>query len=397
MITQQKTKMCLDTFARYMSIHPLSFNSITVNNCIDTATVCESWMQFAWQNSSFISREMLAQFIRESENQIASFLDTFTMPTWVAAESHEWPLFYRQNTGRSSDTTVKFKTKWRGVQRFGQPSRTLLGAATVVYSDNDSDGFNETALFDVTVSELPVNLSDIYITYPNYNGDKQYRICPVEVVNVDTLTNTITFKGSSWNFVAETNITGTFTNIRYLDGCSNIFQESVEIWYEDINVCLPQIELVWTGHDICEQNNCSEYIQPACAVPIDNCEGIFYVIPQSYDTENCVTTGIDCFSTSTPPNFIRVFYQAGVSQNSAAFSSVEQAVVKLTASKLPERLCQCGCILSEIQRLQLETSVSSSGGLRYSFPFEDRINPFGTSIGAIETFKILSNIYEDIC
>lgn len=391
--TTQITSTCLDTFAKYMSIHPLAFNSITVNNCIETTIACTAWMQYTWQNSSFISREMLSQYIRQSELEIAAYLGTFVKPSWVVSEAHEIPQPYHPNMFPPNIDSLIFKTDWESVNRFGQRRQTLLGTSTIVYSDNDLDGYDETALFDIIVTEIPTNLSDIYITYPEHNGSLQYKICPVEIVNIDTDTNTITFKGNSWNFVKESNITASFLNLKYLDGCTNIFQETVEIWYEDIDPCLPQIELVWTGDDVCARYNCTEYTQPACAVVLDKCNGYFSIIPQKLDEDNCVVTSTECLAIPSQPAFIRAYYQAGVQNN----MQIEQAVIKLTASKLPQSLCTCGCILPEIQRLQIETSVSSQGGLRFSFPYEDSKNPFGTTIGAIEVYKSLSLLVDRLC
>lgn len=396
--TTQSTNISLDSFAKYMSIHPLAFNSITINSCIDSVIACTAWMQYTWQNSAFISREMLAQYIKQSENEISAYLETFITPTWVVKEVHDWPEPYRPGMYATDPDDFIFKSDWKNINYFGQKRTTLLGTATVVYSDNDSDGYSETALFDITVTEIPTNLDDIYITYPDHSGNKTYRIAPVEIVNVDVLNGIITFRGQSWNFVNETNITASFANIKYLDGCTNIFQDEVEIWYEDIDPCLPQVELVWTGDDICARLNCTEYVQPACAVLMDKCDGYFSIVPQQFDEENCVITNDSCLDFTTPPTFIRIYYKAGVAKGSQLSESIEQAVIKLTASKLPQSLCSCGCILPEIQRLQTETSISSQGGLRFSFPYSDTSNnPFGTTIGAIEVYKSLNLVIDRLC
>lgn len=398
--TLYQPKTSLNLFAKLLGINPLAFNSISMLNCIETPHNCSTWLQFDWQNSSFISREMLANFLVQAEQEIEHYLQMFVKPTFVKNEVHTWPRNYRIARGKTQ-SAVTFQTNWRNIIEFGQEGiAEFVTDITLNYVDRDGDGFAEFTEFSM---QLPGNFDKIqyiYVTFPDVNGNKQYEIIPETITDLGN--NTYRFTFFTWNLVKIELATSTALNqTRYLDGCdSNIFTETVEVWYQAIDECKPQVEMVWTNDDICRRFNCSEYVQPACAISIDKCDGLFNIEPLRFDDDGCVIHG-KCHCPSEPPDFIRVFYLSGCYDEQKIIKTtcdtLALAVTKLAASKFPLQLCHCQCIISELQRLQIDTAVSQSGMPRYDIPYHMRSNPFGTTVGGIEVYRLLNLVFDTVC
>lgn len=84
------TWLSLDRWAEIVGLNPLHFNGITTLLTPDSA--CNSgedvWKQYPYQDAGKISREDLAEAIRDAENQIANYVGYNLLPDWVIDERH---------------------------------------------------------------------------------------------------------------------------------------------------------------------------------------------------------------------------------------------------------------------------------------------------------------------
>jgi hypothetical protein len=115
-----------------------------VNQCDDI------FYNFYWQNESQVSREEIAQAIAEAESDITRILGYAPAPWWNE-DVYDYPRYFRRNVfewgmvdNRNFDKSVQL-SQGMFIQG-GQRATTLIDdAVTVVYSDDDADGYDETA------------------------------------------------------------------------------------------------------------------------------------------------------------------------------------------------------------------------------------------------------------
>ena len=401
-----KPKLCLDRFAEIIGIHPLAFNNLSITNCVeDWVTPCENWSQVSWQ--SVWNIEQLAAFIKSAEIQIESYLGMFVAPTYTFEEIIEVPYFYRREEGKLRLEDLKFQTKWKNIINFGKSKSTYLGEGSVTYTDEDLDGFKETATIKLITA---IEVTDLCAIELNVCGTENCNsFCPIRSSSFDSLTSELTVVVDSW-LLKKPNLNkiGFKPNAKYIDGCDiNNFLNCVGIYYTTKDSCATDVEVVWNKKDDCKSGICEEIVIPACAFVIDKCNGIFKIQPTQFNsTTHCPELLEDkCKLPHFPPDFIRINYNSGCLniENSTDCSickvcdKLERAIAMLAASMLPALWCNCGCSGDLLRYYQTDVSIKVQGLPSYSLPFEVLNNPFGTKLGAIEAFKIVDSILEEIC
>jgi len=423
-VLNSNPKMCIDAWMQYFSVNPLSFNNIEIQTCVPDFYVesCSNyWQQWQYETTTF-SKEQLGFYLETAEQQIENYLGSFVKPTWVCQEEHVLPYNYKRNKGHPHDFyNIQFQTNWKNVMAFGQPMQTLLGNFPITYVDQDLDGFQETAIvtFNLTTAlnlECP-NTFKLY--FAGQNGNSHYEICNYRTFEYDntTLIGTITF--DAWILLDPALYTvKSFIRGRAIDGCNvNNFVNSIDIYFESINTCLPMAELVWSksryssteiGFEscyICGANcNCSEYRRPACVKVLDYCKGIFNVEIQKYDDETgCVIPGSCRCVPCKPPDAIRINYLSGCHVcdhtnnnnlcNRGICSQLIKPIIMLSISNMPNTDCSCKCVETQLKYWGEDVSYKSMGGGSYNYPLsllQNTINGIPKR-GAIEATMMLEN------
>lgn len=176
------TKLPLDRWAYIMGIHPLHFNQVRLEN----NPHCDQLMfQHEWQNSDHVSREEIARAIAEAETKIEDYLGYRLMPTW---EVDEWNgthrsyqpenVIYGALDVRGFRQTVR--ANWGYMISGGVKSKELVEQdAPIVWTDENNDGYFETAT--VTVITVALDKNEIAVYYPGEDGDDSWEIRPTEV------------------------------------------------------------------------------------------------------------------------------------------------------------------------------------------------------------------------
>lgn len=180
------TWLPLDRWAEIIGLDPLHFNGVTTTLRPDGA--CNKgediWLQYAWQDASKVSREDLAEAIREAERIIAGYVGYNLLPDWVIDERQvgDRPGFRElYGAGVNVRGLAKSINAKRGYALSGgQRAKAVISAgAAIVRTDADGDGYLE--LCTVTVAST-IAVEEVRVYYPGLAGADEWEIRPVQVV-----------------------------------------------------------------------------------------------------------------------------------------------------------------------------------------------------------------------
>lgn len=406
-IVHTQTQTCLDSFAEFLGIDPLSFNSLDISACQDCPDnlLCDKiWSQYSHQKGVY-SRELLAQHLYEAETKISHFLGTFIKPTWVCEEVLELPRHFDwKRRGTINIEAMRLKTDWSFVRRFGQKEFVEIGTFPVIYSSPDGDSFNELATVTFTTEE-DFDICDLKIYFEGHCDDCHFEICPIHVE--ETAENTFSVTIDAYLLVnPDLYYEKRFTKNRFLNACDpEIFVDNLCVGFERVDTCKPQAEVIYV-EDGCKAN-CQEITVPACAIILDKCEGLFTLRLQTLDDEGCVIEGSNgcCPPNCSCPIKVKLNYQAGCHLGKcepccwSGCHALELAAWKLAASELPLEYCNCACLEDRITYYTRNTGIIyKSEGVSYNYPSSYRSeNPFGTKVGQIEAFLDVQQYLERLC
>lgn len=190
------TLIPLDNIARVLQIDPLHFNSV-VSERRPLRNACDDvWLQHDWQFVGRCSRESLAMALRQAEDTVMQVTGYAPAPRWFADEPHTIDQIARTDAfgvgslnvrGLNKSVTSDYGYVIAGGKR--AVAMIEIGAA-VVYSDQNGDGFNETAT--VTVATVLTDPDEICVFYPGESADPRWEIRPVKV-EISAGVATITF------------------------------------------------------------------------------------------------------------------------------------------------------------------------------------------------------------
>lgn len=174
----------LDTAARIIGNDPIHFNSIETTRRPITNACDDIWFQYAWQRTGQASRDDLALALREAEDMTIDYLGYSPVPIWVEAEEKlvEHPSVVElQGWGLNSRGQAKSVQSNLGfVIEAGVRAKSLVQAsAPIVYSDEDGDGYNETAT--VTVATSLTEAQEIHAYFEGKSGDDSWEIRPIDI------------------------------------------------------------------------------------------------------------------------------------------------------------------------------------------------------------------------
>ena len=405
-ITNTYSSLCIDDFATWAGLDPLYFSGLDITACgLEDNSICNLfWSQYSRQGWAY-SRETLAQNIFEAENKIHEQLETFVKPTWVLGEEIEIADFFdRKLSGNIGLENMTFKTKNKMINHFGRRESVLHDTPVIVYSDDDTDGYEESARVTVTYTTVP-DLCDVKFYFTGHNGDSKWEICPVSLESYDSTTGVTVYHINSWQLIDPSNyLNSRFGNQKAINACDTSLRVlDLEVRIESVDVCTAQVEVVYQDNWECT-SNCTETTIPACATIVDSCNGYFQIKLQSYDSvSGCVIDTSSCVASCSKPIKLRVWYNAGCKPSVCDTNGMNEclqlysAVFKLAASQLDVRNCDCACTNALVSKWAEETSLTVPNGAKWNIPFTSRLNPFGTTLGQIDAYLTISSYRDDMC
>lgn len=391
------TKLPLDTFAKYMGFHPLHFNQIVFGN----QTYCDNIVfQHEWQTADKVSREEIARAIAEAESKIENALKYRLIPSW---EVDEWRGTPKQVVGYINNHSNLVQAEWGYLISGGIKSSSVEEAsASIVWSDEDSDGYFETGT--VTASVVAVNPEEIHAFYPGKDGDEAWEIRPIDVT-ISSGVATITFRREL--AVNPDLLDRLDIEDAEADGTNNAdFLSTIDV-YRIYNDPQTQATLMWEPYaGLCGTCNgsgceaCAYSVQTACLLLHGNPrQSILHYTPADWDSEEETFTPAT-WMAGRNPEIVRLFYYAGWRNKSLRYTNRmdpqwERTVAYMAAALLDRPPCDCVKGNWERWRQDLtlaQGSADGSVGLGFFRQPEGTLdNPFGTTRGEVNAWRQVSS------
>lgn len=405
-ITSSFNSVCLQTVINMFGIDPLKFNCL-YPLCIDYhESGCEEYWTQHFEHGNLISREELAMELYMAELEVASFLGQFPFPTYVCDEHIEIDSCYRDRHSMGVNLEdYTFATKWKCVQDYGVFENTILGSATVEYVDQDGDGLHELAevTFDYSSVTYDFNVDELMLTFIGFDRYNDV-VCPILSVVDNTATSTITFYVDSWNLVRpELYLSRSFQEYTALDACD------LDNYVTELNVCAKLKTCApdgWVVYDEpgCTSHTCDEVKYPFCVRPVNKSLGLFKITLGDVDEDGCFVDGNSCPPCGLPKrieiNYISSCNNCLQTKKDISFCNiVERAIIYIAVSRLPRSLCECGCSTQHLEELKFDTAISyDNSSVKFNYPYNMwSQSPFGTKVGELTAYKLLTSIEDNMC
>lgn len=403
------TLLSLDRWADLMGLNPVHFAGaagdliwpLTGGACKDV------WPQYSWQSPDIISREELAREIRIAEQSIARALGYWPAPTWIAAEEHTFPRYHNIGWEAFSVYPRSINTKYRHVIAGGRRAISEVElASTVTYSDDDGDGFSETATITITGVTV-TDVREIKLFFAGKLGRPEWEIRPLRSVTLSSGTFVAKFDSwlainpSLWEFHPTSlqrdpiNITTTANYVSTVDAYRvyNSLTDAPSQFYNGTgyycNACSNQ------GCESCSQNGC---------LLVQNSEyGKVLSSPAEYDEDGDNWVAYPCRST-VDATTMKVWYYAGFRSqdylsglsNDPLDDLLSEAIMMLATARLSKPVCSCSNVRLMADDLRRDFAFSDKNN--FNLIWRNGVvqtNPFGTKAGEVRAWKIVNELIGD--
>jgi len=419
------TLLSLDRFAEIMGIAGPHFAGADAGAVFPYGGRCNDlWYQYQWQAHDRVSREDLARAIAEAEYEIAELVGFWPAPKFIAQEVHRYPKFYRPeqlykpggsviqrgfptyplNSSTGADNRPKsFKLDWGKFIQAGQRALTLVGEATtaggtLVYSDEDGDGFDETVT--ITLPTTETTECEIKVFYDG-ETDPEYEIRPARTVVIAGGNVVLTFW--TWQFIdpdlweffptADGN-----TPIDITNPPANLLTV-VDVYREYVDSTETSAQFYWepdVSCSCCGGTGCSQCVldsQTGCIHPKDVVTGVVVPQPATYDEDDEIWVS-SSFNNCIEPDIVKVWYLAGEYSNrwlrgqtcNPMSNSWEMTIAYLAIARLERPFCSCENLEALADRMRTDLAASDRNMSR--FVTQDVQNsPFGTLRGEVMAWR----------
>jgi len=411
------TLLSLDRYSQIMGINGAHFNGaahatvmpVNRNACSDV------WRQYSWQWADSVSREELAQTIASAEYEIARLIGYWPGPTYISDEMHRYPHHHRRDahdTGTDGYGVYKMvRAKWGRFIQAGQRAVDLIASpsvvgGTLVYSDEDLDGVNETAT--VTASTSLTDVCEIKVYFAGHGGAPEWEIRPARSKVIAGGTATLTFW--KWQFIDpdlwEALPTTDDPEAINWDSAGNVVA-SVDVYREYCDYAEESCQFFWEPSvddvsrcELCGGSGCvacTLTVQDGCIHVRDVDEGLVVPALGSYDTDE------EEWTTSAPsvcrePDMIKLWYWAGdISQGYLSGSDCDplshwwaETIAWLATARLERPMCHCANVTALAHKLRTDLSIIGQS----SFNVDQRLlnNPLGTRYGEVMAWQRISKM-----
>lgn len=409
-----RTLLPLDRFFKVIGLNPLHANQVVVDgdspitgDPMAPATTCGMpILQYSWQADDRVGREEIAIAIADAEALLTQWLGYTPLPTWVADEHVE--MVQPANPTLLNAAGVDPRGFWNslqlsrgyvvsgGVEAWSQ----IQLAAAIVYSDQDGDGYDETAT--ITVNTTVTEPDEIAIAYPGKiaANDYTWEIRPT-TVTIDTVAGTATIICRREQLVDPALMEA--LSVEQVDGQDDTkFLATVDV-YRHYNDPSTQVQFLYdqTWCDCLNGDGCSRcegVSQNGCLKVRDSRRSLAMAQPGTWNaTDSRFDTAY--WSQYRMPDRARVWYRAGWRDNTQRLPSVqmdpqyERAIAYLALGMLDRPLCACESLKAFTGYWSDDlaaTSSSPTGGTQtYRMSDAQLENPFGTTRAALFAWKLV--------
>lgn len=411
------TLLSLHRYAKIMGINPLHFargGTPGLKPIIFPVVGCDDiWYKYDWQDHDKVSWWQLAHLILDAEQEIANLVGYWPAPTWIVSEEHRYPApFHREYYGAGTDLRGDMKgkdTRYGKIIYAGRRTATKIGTATtlgasLVYSDEDSDGFFETAT--ITLPTALTDIEGIKVYFSGTDANPDWEIRPVR---------SITFSGAnivivmdSWLFI-DPELYEEYPNsngIEAIDVSTIVnFVISVDVYREYVDAGEPSVEFFWESRcQICNGSGCSAcspVTQDGCLIIRNSISGIVAPVPATYNVVEGVWQN-ENWTEYIEPDRMRFWYMAGdIDQRYHNRYSTDplshfwaQVIAWIATARLERPLCGCGNVQALAADLQTDLSSFPRTESRYVYP-DVYGSPFGTRKGEVMAWRRIKHLVKD--
>lgn len=421
------TLLSLDRYAQIMGINPVHFNRgssdnsdntvfpLSGNNCNDL------WAKYSWQNADSVSWEELAVEIANAEDEIASIIGYYPAPKWIAQEVTPFERHHRRDLWRFYGRGVRgervsVQCKFGKFIQGGQRGVTLVGTATVlggtlVYSDVDGDGYDETAT--ITLATTLTDACEIKVYFAGHSGVQEYEIRPARTKTIAGGNVVLTFY--AWQLFDPDlweefppSPDGRLTAINIYTAANYV--QSVDVYREFNDFSQTAATFYWesrptnlTVDSFC--TSCSGTGCPACSLTSqDGCLhvrdtelGIVVPVPAEYDADNAQWSQ-SVFTICRDPDLVKLYYYAGEYDNRWLAGNRcdplsqfwAQTIAWLATARLERPVCSCGNLAALYKKLQLDLALVDDTS--YNVDPTDLANPLGTRFGEVQAWRRINKL-----
>jgi hypothetical protein len=372
------------------------------------------WWQYAWQANDRVSREDLADAISRAEEDIAQYLGYYPAPKFISREMHRYPRHHRPDlVGSGLDVRYDAKSvklRWGRFIGAGRRYASSIGEATVaggdlVYSDEDGDGYSETA----TIT-LPTILSDsskcqIKVFFDGYSDD-EWEIRPARSIEIVGGNVVITFW--AWQLINPDlweALPVDLSNRQALTITDDIYVDTVDVYRVYPDYSQHSAEFYWeprytplscpgcggTGCPACQLT-----VQCGCLHVRDVDRGIAVPTPASWNAST-ESYDADKWTLCYEPDNVKVWYLAG--EYSQRFlnghtcdpldDQLARAIAYMATARIERPFCNCGNLTALATDLRVDLAQVARGASSYQISKADRDNPFGTRKGEVQAWRMI--------
>lgn len=390
------TLLSLEQFAEIIGANPFHFQMVTCLAHPYRTDVQDIVFKYAWQDYEHAGWEEIALAIASAEAKIASYIGFWPAPKYVEQETTEYPKFNTAGIEMESysynaiHTLTRYPTIHCEWKKFIKGGRRRVDVVTlsvpIVYSDEDGDGFSETATITIsgltTTDWLPKEIG----VYPLTDTDPTERIRNLKV----TITSsTVTIVGSSVLFINpalwEAARDGTSIN----GDDSTVFLTEVNVYREycsDLGTTYAPLLLM-------EQDTAATPLTAFSTTygllqPYNKERSIVSLIRASWDsTANAWVYGSSSCST-VAPNLAQVYYLAGVDTDGQGKMQpmLARAVASLATALMTKPVISQGPPENLLQYWQSTTPTGTFGLMGC---------PWGTRNGAWEAYSMVRDLFSE--
>ena len=403
-----ETLLPLDRYAEIMGINPIQFGSGYNTTLFADSGSTERWRQYPWQDENKSSREEIAREIARAERDILAQLGYWPAPKWQENELKKYPRYHRR------ELTSMFGLNQSGQKRSihlktgkfiegGKRSLTKIGTVAVVYSDPDSDSFDELAT--VSIATAITDACELKVYFKDKDGAAIWEVRPHISKAVSGGTFTATF--DSWLLFDPT----LWEQLRRAPGTGNdpldIDSESVLNYvtqvdiYREYNDPEEQCTLVWEGATAycascsgtgCPQ--CADVTQVACISVRDDLTGVILPLPATYSAGSFTLT---TYSTGFAPDRIKTSYRSGDYDYDSSDcyimpDDLARAITHMATARLTRPLCTETVSLAQKEsELRADLTIINPDGLDVTRWVTKEVLscPFGTRQGELDAWRLV--------
>lgn len=409
------TLLSLFRYAKIMGITPLHFAGAATPDLDPQVMPIEScskfWAKYDWQIHDQVSKMQLAEAIYEAEYEIARVLGYWPAPMWTTEDRPYPSVFARGYSGDGIDISGKMKslvTQYGRVISAGRRNVTYLGSPTILdgslaYTDNDGDGYFETAT--VTIPTTYTDVRELKIYFTGHNGELEWEVRPVRSKRL--IGGNVVFTLDAWELISPGlyevfPTSGDFLAIDVSDTTN--YEAQVDVYREFCDNTLASSQFIWENDLVgtcpscggvgCE--DCLPTTQDGCMTIRQYEAGVVTPFPAVYNAGWSAATWTEC----REPENVKLWYYSGLVANDYALNrsydplSLEfaKAIAWLATARLDRPLCGCGNIEAISSELQIDVSLREPRGASYFVSQDAMTNPFGTKIGEIRAWRVVGKL-----